>query len=80
MTAYVLTVAMIWWSFAVEGFWTSVENIITVAMVMLLKEALNFHMLLCGNNALKPKTVHLSVACYVYVAYFCTTQRNMLTG
>jgi hypothetical protein len=35
----VVTVAMVWRSFAVKGFWVLWANIITVAMVMLLKEA-----------------------------------------
>jgi hypothetical protein len=30
---------MVWCSFAVKGFWALWDNIITVAMVMLLKEA-----------------------------------------
>jgi hypothetical protein len=30
---------MVWWSFAVKGFWALWDNIITVAMVMLLREA-----------------------------------------
>jgi hypothetical protein len=41
--------------------------LITVTMVMLLKDALNFYILLCGNNALKEKTVNSSMACYVHV-------------
>jgi hypothetical protein len=36
-------------------------------MVILLKEAFNFYMLLCGKNALKQKTVHSPIAYYVHV-------------
>jgi hypothetical protein len=34
----IITVAMVWWSFAVKGFWALWDNIITVAKVTLLKE------------------------------------------
>lgn len=34
----------------------------------------NFGMLLCGMNALKPNTIHSSMACYVQ--YFYTVQQN----
>jgi hypothetical protein len=34
---------------------------------MLLKEAFNFYTLLFGNNTIKQKTVHLSIACYAHV-------------
>jgi hypothetical protein len=30
----------------------------------------NFYTLLCGNNALEQKTVHSSMACYVYVLVY----------
>jgi hypothetical protein len=36
-----------------EGIWALWDNIIAVAMAMLLNEAFNFYKLLCGNNALK---------------------------
>jgi hypothetical protein len=39
-------------------------------MVMLLKKAFNIYMLLCGNNALKQKAVHSSMACYVHVLLY----------
>jgi hypothetical protein len=45
-----------------KGFWSLCDNIITVAMVMFLKEAFNFYTLLCANNALIQKTVHSSTA------------------
>jgi hypothetical protein len=35
----VITVAMVWWSFVVKGFWALWDSTITVAMVMLLKVA-----------------------------------------
>jgi hypothetical protein len=35
----VITVAMVWRSFAVKGFWALWDNIITVTMVILLKKA-----------------------------------------
>jgi hypothetical protein len=63
----VITVAMVWLPFVVKGFWALRGNITTVAMVMLLKEVFNSYMLLCGNNALKRKTVHSSTAYYVHV-------------
>jgi hypothetical protein len=49
----VTTVAMVWLSFALKGFWVLCDNIITVYMVILLTEAFNLYMLLCENNALK---------------------------
>jgi hypothetical protein len=50
----VITVAMVWWlSFVLKGFWVLCDNIITVYMVILLKEAFNLYMLLCENNTLK---------------------------
>jgi hypothetical protein len=49
--------AIVWLPFVVEGFWALWDNIITAAMVMLLKEVLYIScVLLCGNNALKHKT------------------------
>jgi hypothetical protein len=36
-----------------KGFWALWDNIITTAMVMLLKKVLNFYMLLCGHSMLK---------------------------
>jgi hypothetical protein len=42
----VITVAMIWSSFSVKGFWVLWDNIITVAMVILLREAYYVHVLL----------------------------------
>jgi hypothetical protein len=41
----VITVAVFWCSFAVKGFWALWDNIITVAMVMLLREAYYVHVL-----------------------------------
>jgi hypothetical protein len=38
--------------FVVTGFWLYWTVLVTVAIVMLLKEGFNFHILLCGNNAL----------------------------
>jgi hypothetical protein len=40
---------------------------ITVNMVMVLKEAVNFYVLLCRNNSLKRKSVLLFMSCYVHV-------------
>jgi hypothetical protein len=39
-------------------------------MVILLKKAFNFYMLLCGDNVLKQDTVHLPMACYVHVLLY----------
>jgi hypothetical protein len=39
MNVCVITDAMVWWSFAVKVFWALWDNIITVAMAVLLKEA-----------------------------------------
>jgi hypothetical protein len=39
----VIAVAMVWRSFAVKGFWALWDNIITVAIVMLLREAYYVH-------------------------------------
>jgi hypothetical protein len=41
----VIIVAMVWCSFAVKGFWALWDNIITVAMVMLLRDAYYVHVL-----------------------------------
>jgi hypothetical protein len=37
---------------------------------MLLKEAFNFYMLLCGRNALKQKYFHSSAAFYLHVLQY----------
>jgi hypothetical protein len=39
-------------------------------MVMLLNEAFNFYMVLCGNNILKQKTVHSCMTYYVHVPLY----------
>jgi hypothetical protein len=39
MNVCVITVAMLWSSFALKALWALWDNIITVAMVMLLREA-----------------------------------------
>jgi hypothetical protein len=52
-------------------------DIITVAMVMLLEVTFNFCMLLCRSNALKQKTVHSSMACYIHVLLYNAV--NMFT-
>jgi hypothetical protein len=66
----VITVVMVWWSRTVERFWALWDNILTVAMVMLLKETFNFYMLLCGNSALKHNIIHSPTACYVHVLLY----------
>jgi hypothetical protein len=38
----VVTITVVWLSFAIKGFWTLWDNIITVATVMLLKKAIKF--------------------------------------
>jgi hypothetical protein len=70
---FVITLGMVWCSFAVKRFLAVWDSIVTVAMVKLLKEALNFCILLFGNSALKQKTVHLSMACCVHM-YIHTVQ------
>jgi hypothetical protein len=45
-------------------------GIITVAMVMALKEAFKSYILLCRNNVLKQITLHQSSACYVHVLLY----------
>jgi hypothetical protein len=45
---------------------------------MLLNEAINFYMLLFRNNALKEKTVHLSVVYYVHVFLLSTANGYVL--
>jgi hypothetical protein len=35
----VITITIVCWSFAAKGFWASWDNIITIVMVMLLREA-----------------------------------------
>jgi hypothetical protein len=42
----------------------------TVCLVMLLKEVFNFYMLLRGSSAVKQKSGHSSMACYVHVLQY----------
>jgi hypothetical protein len=50
-------------------------------MALLLKGAFNINMVLCGNNALKQKTVHSSTTCYVHVLlYNVATDRLRLNA
>lgn len=41
----VITVAKVWWSFAVQEFWSLWDNIISVSMVILLREEYYLHVL-----------------------------------
>jgi len=45
----VMTVATVWSSLIVKGFWTVWDNTTIIAIVTLLKEDINFYMLLCGK-------------------------------
>jgi hypothetical protein len=40
---------------------------VTVAMAKLLEEAFSLYKLLCGNGAVKQKTDHSFMACYIHV-------------
>jgi hypothetical protein len=53
-----ITVTTVWWSFAAKVLQALWDNIVTIALVMLLKEALMFHTLLCGKGSLTQKTFH----------------------
>jgi hypothetical protein len=56
--------------------WVLWDNIITAAMEMQAKKAF-FYMLLFGNNALKRKSAHSFMACYVglYVLLYNAAKR-----
>jgi hypothetical protein len=65
----IVAVAMLLCPLAVNGFWAT-WDIIAVAMGMLLKDAFNCYMLLCGDDAQKQKAVHSSMAWYVHVLVY----------
>jgi ankyrin repeat protein len=55
------------------------DNIITVAMILLLKEAFNLYMLLCENSALKQRAVYFSMTCSINVCQCSVTDADVLT-
>jgi hypothetical protein len=52
---------------SVEVFWAVCDNTRPDVTEMMLKEALNIYVLICGKNALKQTTVHSFINCCVHV-------------
>jgi hypothetical protein len=68
MSVYVvISFSIVWRSFAVKGFWALWDIMVTVAMAKLLEEAFSLCKLLCGNSAVKQKTDHSFMTCYIHV-------------
>jgi hypothetical protein len=68
----VITVAMVWWPFAVKRFWALWHNIITVATVMLLRSAYCVHTTQHSYYNLRIRSyLRLRRIKSYYILYFC---------
>jgi hypothetical protein len=75
----VITIVMVWLSFVVNGF-QLVGNIMTVVILILLKEVFNFCAVCFENSALETKYSYSSVDCYIHVILYNASKHvRMLT-